>query len=148
MENGENSVIEMELTKKMIRDDKPLNVCVAILQYSKLLMLDFVYNVLYRYLEPKSFVLNYADTDSLCISEFLKKINKLFQCGLFFMYNNKSTFRFYQEWANYKPDKSWTIGSDNFTACQAGSTERVQSKLEPLVRSWRDYFGWKNSGQT
>ena len=88
MENGESSCIEIECTKKRINDDRPIALAVAILQYSKLLFLRFVYNVLFRFLQKDSFRLNYADTDSLCISKFyiiIKCLVKIFHNCLMFV---------------------------------------------------------------
>ena len=69
-ENNDHEFIEVTMKKKKVDDDKPLIMAKAILQNSKLHFLKFVYEVLWKYLIPKSFKLNYCDTDSLCICEF------------------------------------------------------------------------------
>ena len=69
-ENGEHDLIEVIMKPKSIDDDKPLIMAKTILQSSKLHFLKFVYEVLWKYLVPKSFKLNYCDTDSLCICEY------------------------------------------------------------------------------
>ena len=71
MENGEHKLIEVTMKRPTIPDDKPLIMAKTILQNSKLHFLKFVYEVLWKYFIPKSFKLNYCDTDSLCICKFL-----------------------------------------------------------------------------
>ena len=71
-EDGDHELIEITMTPKKVEDDKPIVMAAAILQNSKLHFLKFVYEVLYKFLRPGTFRLNYADTDSLCISEYLK----------------------------------------------------------------------------
>ena len=71
-EDGDHESIEISMIPKRVDDDKPIAMATAILQNSKLHFLKFVYEVLYKFLIPGSFRLNYADTDSLCIS---KKLN-------------------------------------------------------------------------
>ena len=67
MENGEHDLIEIDMRRRKIADNKPIVMAIAILQNSKLHFLNFVYDVVWKYFIPGSFVLNYADTDSLCI---------------------------------------------------------------------------------
>ena len=69
MENGEHDLIEIEMVPGKVKDDKPICMAVAILQQSKLLFLRFVYDILFKYLTPGSYKLNYCDTDSLCVCE-------------------------------------------------------------------------------
>lgn len=69
-EDGSHDTIEIEMDPRKIIDDKPITMAVAILQQSKLLFLMFVYDILWTYLVPGSFKLNYADTDSLCICKY------------------------------------------------------------------------------
>jgi hypothetical protein len=71
-ENGLHDIIEIDSRPRKIKDDKPVIMAKAILQQSKLHFLRFVYEVLWIHFKPGSIVLNYADTDSLCIS--MKKI--------------------------------------------------------------------------
>ena len=124
MENGESSCIEIECTKRRIKDDKPIALAVAILQYSKLLFLRFVYDVLFRYLEKESFRLNYADTDSLCIS----KLNSHYYLLIRFFIRIKFV-RFHQDRSSYKQHPKRPNGSDNFTAGKAASAGRIQTEL-------------------
>ena len=70
MENGEHDLVEITMQKKEIDDSTLVIMAKAILQNSKLHFLKFVYEVLWRYLIPGSFRLNYCDTDSLCICKF------------------------------------------------------------------------------
>ena len=70
-EDGDHDLIEISMAPKKVEDDKPVVMAAAILQNSKLHFLKFVYEVLYKFLIPGSFRLNYADTDSLCISKSL-----------------------------------------------------------------------------
>ena len=67
MENGEHDLIEIDMRPQKIADNKPVIMAKAILQNSKLHFLKFVYHVLWKYFIPGSFMLNYADTDSLCV---------------------------------------------------------------------------------
>ena len=71
-EDGDHELIEITMTPKKVEDDKPIVMAAAILQNSKLHFLKFVYEVLYKFLRPGTFRLNYADTDSLCISKFFR----------------------------------------------------------------------------
>ena len=59
-------VRELTMRKKKITDDKPIQVGIAILQWSKLLFYRFMYFI-FRHLEPGSFRAVYADTDSMCL---------------------------------------------------------------------------------
>lgn len=69
LEDGscENYEVKMDLRK--ILDDKPITTGIAILQYSKLLFLKFIM-FLADHLEPNSFTLCYADTDSIALGNF------------------------------------------------------------------------------
>ena len=67
MEDEESSLAEVSLLKHKIQDDRPVHVGLAILQYSKLRLLEFV-SFLEKYLEEGSFKLCYCDTDSLCVA--------------------------------------------------------------------------------
>ena len=71
MENGEHDFVEISMQPKKIKDDKPITMATAILQNSKLHFLTFVYDVLWTYFKPGSIVLNYCDTDSLCLSTMI-----------------------------------------------------------------------------
>ena len=71
MENGEHDIIEIDMRPRKIADSKPIVMAKSILQNSKLHFLNFIYNVLGKYLIPGSFVLNYADTDSICICKLI-----------------------------------------------------------------------------
>ena len=53
-----NSVYEVEMYKNQIKMDNPIQIGFFILQYAKLCMLEFYYDGLEKYLEPKSFELN------------------------------------------------------------------------------------------
>ena len=65
-EDGERSAIEIEMNKQKIKDDKPVHIGVAILQWSKLLFLSFM-EYLKEHLESGSYQTCYTDTDSLCL---------------------------------------------------------------------------------
>jgi hypothetical protein len=67
-ENGCHDLIEIDSRPRKIKDDKPIMMAKCILQNSKLHFLKFVYEILWIHFIPGSIVLNYADTDSLCIS--------------------------------------------------------------------------------
>ena len=60
-ENSEPIVFELRFDKRIVKDDKPVHFCVAILQYSKLLFMNFMY-FLHDHLEPGSFKPTYCDT--------------------------------------------------------------------------------------
>ena len=66
-EEGEASATEVTLDKKTIEDEKPVHIGVAILQWSKLLFLRYMY-FMFKHLEPGSFRTVYADTDSMCLA--------------------------------------------------------------------------------
>ena len=59
---------EVQQKLRKIVDQKPVHVGIAILQYSKLHFLKFVY-WLHDHLVPGSFVLCYADTDSIFLGK-------------------------------------------------------------------------------
>ena len=65
-ENGEPILFEMKFDKKIVKDDKPVHFCVAILQYSKLLFMNFMY-FLHDHLEPGSFKPVYCDTGKIML---------------------------------------------------------------------------------
>ena len=66
-EEGEAGATKVTSLKKTITDSKPVHIGVAILQWSKLLFLRYMY-FLYKHLEPGSFRNVYADTDSMCLA--------------------------------------------------------------------------------
>ena len=66
-EEGEAGATEVTSLKKTITDSKPVHIGVAILQWSKLLFLRYMY-FLFDHLEPGSFRSVYADTDSMCLA--------------------------------------------------------------------------------
>ena len=66
-ENGDACATEMTSRKATVEDSKPVHIGVAILQYSKLLFLKFMF-FLFRHLEPGSLRCVYADTDSMCLA--------------------------------------------------------------------------------
>ena len=70
-EDGNHDFVEMDMKKSKVDDDKPLIMAKTIVQSSKLHFLKFVYEVLWKYLTPGSFKLNYCDTDSLCICKLV-----------------------------------------------------------------------------
>ena len=76
MENGEHDFVEVDMKPRKIKDDKPICMATSILQNSKLHFLIFVYDVLWAFFIPGSIVLNYCDTDSLCISKTLNLKNE------------------------------------------------------------------------
>lgn len=65
-EEGEITGYEVKLRKRKIHDDKPCHVSLAILQWSKVLFLRFMYFLL-DHLEAGSFRTGYCDTDSVCL---------------------------------------------------------------------------------
>ena len=65
-ENGDACATEITSLKKTIEDGKPVHIGVAILQWSKLLFLKFMF-ILFKHLKPGSFRCVYADTDSMCV---------------------------------------------------------------------------------
>jgi hypothetical protein len=69
-ENGDFELVEIESLKRKVKDSKPIVMANAILQNSKLHFLKFVYDVLWKFFNPGSLVLSYADTDSLCIGNY------------------------------------------------------------------------------
>ena len=65
-EEGNVSGYEVKMRKRRIEDDKPIHVSLAILQWSKLLFLRFMYFLL-DHLRDGSFRQSYCDTDSMCL---------------------------------------------------------------------------------
>ena len=65
-ETGEVKGYEVKMRKRTIYDDKPVHLAVAILQWSKILFLRFMY-FLRDHLQPGSFRPAYCDTDSMCL---------------------------------------------------------------------------------
>ena len=59
---------EIQQRPRKIKDNKPVHVGIAILQYSKLHFLKFIY-WLHEHLVPNSYYLCYADTDSIFIGK-------------------------------------------------------------------------------
>ena len=59
-------VRELTMRKRKIVDDKPIQIGIAILQWSKLLFYRYMY-FMFHHLEPGSFRAVYADTDSMCL---------------------------------------------------------------------------------
>ena len=66
-EEGEAGATEVTCNRKTIEDSKPVHIGVAILQWSKLIFLKFMFHLFYH-LEPGSFRSVYADTDSMCLA--------------------------------------------------------------------------------
>ena len=65
-EEGEVTGWEVKMRKRKIHDDKPCHFSLAILQWSKVLFLRFMYFLL-DHLQPGSFRNAYCDTDSICL---------------------------------------------------------------------------------
>jgi len=80
MENGEHDLVEITEEQSTIEDSKPLVLAKAIVQHSKLHFLRFVYDVIWKYLTPGSYKLNYCDTDSLCICKCNLFVNTVNNC--------------------------------------------------------------------
>ena len=70
-ESGEIVGYEVKMRKRTVFDNKPIHVSCAILQWSKILFLRFMY-FLFDHLEPGSFRASYCDTDSICLG--LRKV--------------------------------------------------------------------------
>ena len=66
-EEGEASGWEVTCDKKTVCDSKPVHIGVCILQWSKLLILRYMF-FLYHHLQCGSFKSVYADTDSMCLA--------------------------------------------------------------------------------
>ena len=79
LEDGNIEEFEVKMDIKNVFDDKPITIGLAILQYSKMLFLQFVY-FLADHLEPNSFRLVYGDTDSIGIGM------KIFIIKIFYYY--------------------------------------------------------------
>ena len=60
-----DDVIEIEMMKKSVKIDIPIQVGFFVLEYSKLLMLRFYYDFLLQYISDRDFCLVQTDTDSL-----------------------------------------------------------------------------------
>ena len=67
-EVDELEYIEVQQVPKKVADKKPVQMSIAILQHSKLQFLKYIY-WLHKHLTPGSYVLCYADTDSICIGK-------------------------------------------------------------------------------
>ena len=68
LENMNNGIFEVEMYKKKVLLDTPIQLGFLILQYAKLRMLEFYYDCLIKYLRPNSFELTEMDTDSMYMS--------------------------------------------------------------------------------
>ena len=66
-EEGEAGATEVTSLRRTIEDSKPVHIGVAILQWSKLLFLRYMF-FMFNHLEPGSFRTVYADTDSMCLA--------------------------------------------------------------------------------
>ena len=66
-ENGDACATEVTSLKQTVEDSKPVHIGVAILQWSKLLFLRFMFD-LFKHMEPGSFRCVYSDTDSMCLA--------------------------------------------------------------------------------
>ena len=82
-ESGDIGFHETKMEKKVIKEDKPIQIGQAILQRSKLHFLQFV-KFLDDFLVQDSFKFCYADTDSMCIGKNsnIKNKFKLIICFL------------------------------------------------------------------
>ena len=78
-ECGITGLHESSMNKKLIKEDKPIQIGQAILQYSKLHFLRFV-KFLDDFLQEDSFKFCYADTDSICIGNIISIFNIKFNC--------------------------------------------------------------------
>ena len=67
MENNDHELVEISMRPKTIIDNKPIHMSASILSNSKLHFLKFIYEFVYKFFIPGSFVLSYCDTDSICI---------------------------------------------------------------------------------
>ena len=65
LENMNNGIFEVEMYKKKVLLDTPIQIGFFILQYAKLRMLEFYHDCLVKYLKPNSFELTEMDTDSM-----------------------------------------------------------------------------------
>ena len=59
------NVVEIEMAKKSVKVDIPIQVGFFVLEYAKLLMLRFYYDFLLKYISDRDFCLIQTDTDSL-----------------------------------------------------------------------------------
>ena len=73
LEDGTVKEFEVKMDIRKILDDKPITIGLAILQYSKMLFLEFVY-LLGDHLRPNSFTLCYGDTDSIAIGIIIQLV--------------------------------------------------------------------------
>ena len=67
-ENADHDLVEISMRPKTVVDDKPICMSAAILSNSKLHFLKFIYEFVYKFFIPGSFILSYCDTDSICIA--------------------------------------------------------------------------------
>ena len=79
-ENDEG-VTEVIMMQRKVRDDKPVHLAVAILQYSKLMMLQFV-DFVKEHLIPGSYVLVYSGLKETMKNIFTQLIQTLILWGL------------------------------------------------------------------
>ena len=79
---GDN-LLEIKTEKQKVKIKTPLYLAGAILAYSKMLMLDFIYNCLYKVYAREDIELCYTDTDSIYFkvkkSQAREKIQKRYQ---------------------------------------------------------------------
>ena len=65
--DGESDFYEVFRHTSRVKDNKPLPMCVAILQHSKLLFLRFIYDCVFEFFEKDTYKLCYCDTDSMAL---------------------------------------------------------------------------------
>jgi hypothetical protein len=68
-EDGDSDFYEISRHTSRVKDNKPLPMCVAILQHSKLLFLRFIYDCVFKFFEEGTYKLCYCDTDSMALGK-------------------------------------------------------------------------------
>jgi len=68
-EDGDSDFYEISRHTSRVKDNKPLPMCVAILQQSKLLFLRFIYDCVFEFFEKDTYKLCYCDTDSMALGK-------------------------------------------------------------------------------
>ena len=110
---------EVEMAKKVIKYDLPVQISFFVYQYAKLRMLQFYYDFLDQYLDRKNYQYLEMDTDSAYIAIADKNIERLVKPHL--------KEQFYEEWNQWLPAE----------ACLAHHQDYVRTKLED--KEWQPH---------
>ena len=106
---------EVEMAKKVIKYDLPVQIGFFVYQYAKLRMLQFYYDFLDQYLDRKDYQYMEMDTDSAYIAIAAKNIEDLVKPHL--------KKQFYQEWNQWLPAEACTAHHTEFVCTKRAGKE-------------------------